>query len=408
MKKNIRLVFSVLLSVLALSACNSTYEESKGLTCAENGIEEICFPEVGLEEKTLKYSKGSLGDNGGTNNSMPPFDTDKFSGKIEDIFYAGDNRILVYADSLCLYDMEEQNIVGEFSINEGRVVEREFFSTTDGYAMVGVIYGDSSDSLSSSGRTIKCWLFDKNFKCWKTIDMVDLILKEEDFMVFAAAVSQDSKKLGIVGNNALYLYNIETDTLRQVFDYNKTDYADIVMVNSVGFIEHDEKLVFTGMATNLENSENIPIYGLISVEGKQPVCHKVTEYELTDEMIIQDDEIWFPEAFDKATGKMLVTNTNGEIMRIVNFEGEDTGADGIFGSDCGEHMATIEWVSEQGCWRVRIYEAFNGELRHEQMIKLDKQGYAAIICKVRILDERNECIVVAGKNQETQIFSFFF
>ena len=48
-------------------------------------------------------------------------------------------------------------------------------------------------------------------------------------------------------------------------------------------------------------------------------------------MILFENEIWFPEAFDKATGKMLITDTNGKTIRIVDFEGEDTGADGVFG-----------------------------------------------------------------------------
>lgn len=59
-------------------------------------------------------------------------------------------------------------------------------------------------------------------------------------------------------------------------------------------------------------------------------------------MILFENEIWFPEAFDKATGKMLLTDTNGKTIRIVDFEGEDTGADGVFASDNGKYIATIQ------------------------------------------------------------------
>ncbi len=72
-------------------------------------------------------------ENGQNSDNIIPFDSRKFSGDIEDIFYAEDSHILVYADKFQLYDTAADTMTGEFSVNEGRVQERAFFSLSGGY-----------------------------------------------------------------------------------------------------------------------------------------------------------------------------------------------------------------------------------------------------------------------------------
>ena len=59
-------------------------------------------------------------------------------------------------------------------MEEGRVLERDFFILSDGYALIGATYGNSSSQLSSSVRSLKCWYFDKNFVWQRTVDLVNL------------------------------------------------------------------------------------------------------------------------------------------------------------------------------------------------------------------------------------------
>lgn len=345
-------------------------------------------------------------ENSSTSLSNTAFINEKlFEGGIEDLYYAGEDQLLVYANDFYLYDMEKAAVIAKYFVNEGRVVERKFFRTTDGYAIIGTIYGDSA---AADGRSVKCWLFDQNFTCIKTIDLIKPLSKKSDPYLLAAAVSADGKNIAIAGNNALYLYNYANNTIDRLFAYTHTKYADELLVNEVYFTGQDEKIVFTATAFDESTSANTPVYGLVSIDGSDLVCHTASDYTLTDEIIVQPDELWFPEAFDNATGKLLVTNTNGQRVRTINLEGKDTGADGIFGSTDGKYIATIKWQDKQTGWKVRIYDAANGKIVHEELCKLTQKNYSAIACKVRILDEQRKCIVIAGKEQETQLFYFSF
>lgn len=347
-------------------------------------------------------------NSGGSTGSIAQFDAAQFRGGIEDLFYAGDDQVIVYADDFYLYDRKTESVAGTFSVSEGRVSLRKFFRTADGYALIGNVAVDASASLFSGGTSKKCWLFDENLSCTKTIDLGELIARENDPFALGAAVSGDGESIAVAGNNALYRYDIAQDSLYMLFDYDETNYADYMTVNQLAFTGSDEKIVFEATALDSATNGNTQIYGLVSVDGSDLVCYTVSDYALTDEIIVQSDEIWFPEAFDQAAGKLLVTDTDGKRLRVVDLEGEDTGADGVYGSTNGEHIATKEWLDEEGSWRIRIYDADSGEIVHEELCKPTRENYSTTYCKVRILDEQQECIVIAGREQETELFSFSF
>lgn len=405
MKKNLFLCCLMSVCVFAISACGSSPDRVEKIVQDVRVGEKIPATEFNLAEA----SSGEQTENSLSQGSITQFDSGKFSGDIEGILYAKDSRILVYADHFQLYDIAADAMIGEFSVDEGRILERKFFSLSDGYALVGAVFGGaSSSSFSSDVRNLKCWYFDKNFVCQKTVDLSALVSESGDAMAFSAAVSEDGNKIGITGNDAVYLYDVTASRLGVLFHYNEAGYAQKVSVSELGFVNRGGKLVFTGSVPMSGGSENVPFYGMVSADGSGLVCHTSSGYELSNEMIPFENEIWFPEAFDKAAGKMLVTDTNGQTIRIVDFEGEDTGADGVFASDHGKYIATIQWMPKQSCWRVRIYNATSGNIVHEQMVEVDEEKYSSIVCKVLILDEWNECIVVAGRNQQTFISSFFF
>lgn len=397
--------FVILAGAFALSACSNSLDRAEKIVQDEDSKEGI----YATESDPAKTLSEEQTENRQKSDNVIPFDSRRFGGDIEDIFYAEDSHILVYADKFQLYDTAADTMTGEFSVNEGRVQERAFFSLSGGYALVGALYGaEFNSSLSSDVRALKCWYFDKDFVCRQTIDLSGVVIEGGDCFAFSAAVSEDGEKIGIAGNDALYVYDVASGRLTPLFRYNETGYADDMMVSELGFAEHGEKLVFTGSALMADSTENVPLYGMVSTEGSGLACYTSSEYELSDEMILFENEIWFPEAFDKAAGKLLITDTNGKTIRIVDLEGEDTGADGIFASDNGKYIATIQWISEKSCWRVRIYDAIDGNIVHEQMIEIDEERYSSIVCKVHILEERNECIVVAGRGRQTFISSFFF
>ena len=135
-------------------------------------------------------------------------------------------------------------------------------------------------------------------------------------------------------------------------------------------------------------------------------------YALSNELIAYEDEVWFPEDFLNATGKLLVTDPTGQIIRTVELEGEDTGKDGVFGSDTGKYLATAAISKDaddwNGGWRVRIYDAETGKTVWEQNVGTDVSAYQGLSCSVRILDGPRECIVICGRGQNTVTAAYFF
>ncbi|MDE7184314.1 MAG: hypothetical protein K2O40_07550 [Lachnospiraceae bacterium] len=270
MKRPFFSYFVILVCAFALSACSNSLDRVEKIVQDEDSKEGIYATESDLA-KTLSEEQTEKSQNF---DNIIPFDSTKFSGDIEDILYAEDSRILVYADKFQLYDTAADTMIGEFSVKEGRVQERAFFSLSGGYALVGALYGaESSSSLSSDVRALKCWYFDKDFVCRQTIDLSSLVIEGGDYFAFAAAVSEDGKKIGIAGNDALYVYDVASSRLTPLFHYDETGYAKDVMVNELGFAEHGEKIVFTGSALMADSSENIPLYGMVSTEGNGLVCH---------------------------------------------------------------------------------------------------------------------------------------
>lgn len=361
-----------------------------------------------VEQKT-EESKEDQESTQMTGDEFSLFNLTKFNGGIEDVLYAGNNKLLVYGDIFYLYDCVEDTVIGQYDVEVGRVAERNFFPISDGYALVGATYGNSSNEMSTSVRSLKCWYFDSNLALQSTVDLVDLVKEQGDYMAFAAAVSSDGDKIAITGMQALYLYDVSENSTTKVFDYDiQTELIKSISVSEVCFTEQSGKLAFVGTALLNGKSSVDPMYGTVSLDGSNLVYQTSSEYSLSDEIIAYTDALWFPEAFDLATGKMMITDISGKNARIVDFEGSDTGADGIFGSDHGKFIATITGWSEGSGWRIRIYDSANGKIVCEQNMELDGEKYSTIVCKVRILDEMKECIVVAGRNQETIVYPFFF
>ena len=87
----------------------------------------------------------------------------------------------------------------------------------------------------------------------------------------------------------------------------------------------EERLIFTGIAIPEGQSDSVPIYGTLNTDGSGLDCHALSDYALSSELIAYEDEVWFPEDFLNATGKLLVTDPTGQIIRTVELEGEDTG-----------------------------------------------------------------------------------
>lgn len=402
----------------------------------QNAADSGAFPENGSPEA----------DGNARQSSDRLFDSGMFPGKIRDLKYAGPGRLLVCADSLFLYDAAADQIIGEYTFPEDDVQIYDFYAISDGYALFGELPENTADGTAQSSEKedssseyvkkseftgivtitgneegLRCWIFDETLSLRRSLDLHRLLKAQgyEEPMA-TAAISRDGTQIAIAGISNLYLYHVDEETLRVLTDRRTTSgslrYVDPSMVRFTGRKEAsspaEERLIFTGIAIPEGQSDSVPIYGTLNTDGSGLDCHALSDYALSNELIAYEDEVWFPEDFLNATGKLLVTDPTGQIIRTVELEGEDTGKDGVFGSDTGKYLATAAISKDtddwNGGWRVRIYDAETGKAVWEQNVGTDVSAYQGLSCSVRILDGPRECIVICGRGQNTVTDAYFF
>lgn len=391
-----------------------------------------------------------------TDSSVPPqedisgslFDSSKFAGEITSVKYAGPGRLLVCADHLSLYDAQTDQIVGEYRFSEEGVQLGDFYALSDGYALFGefsentagsaeaVPEGESGSAeyaaqdfatgmveVTGNEEGLRCWIFDRQLGLQRSIDLHGLLREQGyDENEMSAAISKDGTQIAICGIRRLYVYDVEKNTFRVLLDVDSgTESKGLryISASKVRFTGREgssssdaEGLIFTGIAIPEGRSDSVPIYGTVNPDGSGLNCRTVSGYALSDEIIAYENEIWFPEDFQYAAGRLMVTDRTGQVIRTVDLEGEDTGKDGIFGSDTGKYIATAgipgdinEW---DGGWRVRIYDAESGKIVWEQSVGTDTSAYSGLSCRVRILDGPRECIVICGRDENTVTSAWFF
>lgn len=409
---------------------NEKENGEKGDFAAEGGR----IPETGGEAGQLGNSAQTLGNSEGNQGAVSLFDAGRFQGKIRSIKYAGAGKLLVYAEKLSLYDPEADQVLGEYQFPEGQISLDRLCLLSQGYALFGEVEqkrgtgNDSGSSLSFAESTdhqegMRCWIFDEKLNLKESLDLHRLLKDQEkkDEVEFSAAVTKDGKQIAIAGIRRLYLYQTEENAFRILLDTDsdaKSGNLKNITVTSVCFSgeaagsSRQERLIFTGIAIPEGKSESVPVYGTMNPDGSGLDCHTVSDFALSQDLLIYEDEIWFLEDFQNAEGKVLVTDQSGKVLRTLKLEGEDTGKDGIFGSDQGSYLATLaipnltdDW---KGGWRLRIYDSGSGKILWEQNVGMDTETYTGVSCSVKILDGLRECIVTCGRGENTHTEAYFF
>lgn len=392
------------------------------------------IPGISQEDAASQAHTGTLTEN------------DSITGRITAVEYAGSGNLFVCADSLYLYDEAADQILGEFAFSGEAPFLHGFFPIEGGYALFGEYPEDPTGSAKAGGQDgtsvfamesaerpgitaitdnqegLRCWLFDEQLTLQKSLDLHGLLREQEyNETELSVSISRDGTLIAVccAGGKA-YLYHMadgtfsllaeaDSDTKSGIFRYINPTY--------IHFTEQSgsspaERLLFTGIAIPEGQSNSVPVYGTMNADGSELNCQALSDYALSGEMIAYENEIWFPEDFQYAAGKLFVTDPAGQKIRLVQLEGGDTGADGIFGSDTGEFIATIAVLGDisqwNGGWRLQIYDAESGKIVWEQNVGTDTGAYNGVSCNVRILDGQRECIVTCGRGQNTDTTSYFF
>lgn len=217
------------------------------LSACGNSKEDMNSPESGSTIGTFQSQKDNSSENTGNessdNNTVNPQNGDAgentadaggnvqspagvgsvnssaFSGKVSDCYYADDNRIIVAADKLYLYDTQKGESIASVDISLYGLYVQTY---SDGYFVVGRGNGDSNNGslmTSQSSDGINGYLLNRDFNIVDAISFQELL--SDDFVLGTAdvAISQDGKQIAFGGIRGLYLYDISTKKVSTILPH---------------------------------------------------------------------------------------------------------------------------------------------------------------------------------------------
>lgn len=327
--------------------------------------------------------------------TVHPLENADFAGKISSCIYAGENKVLVVADELNLYDVQSGQTVATAPISTQTVVAHSF---AGGYLIVGM--GDSG--------MMGC-LYDETLSNGREIVFGDLL--KEDFVTSeqCVAISDDGGTIVISGLNGLYLYNVSSATLTKLITYgedSKVNSMQISTIESLAFTGANE-LAYLGIGNSFpirDGETGFSIYGTINMDGTLSIT-KNASYKAS-ELFVGKDVIVMPQSFDQNNGTLLIADKASRKERTYSFSTSDEGKDGVFCSDNGDYFATAVLGNDL---TIRIYDAHTGELCHTEAISDPDDTYFIRVPQVLMLDHTKTCIVLLGRgiNEVDTLISTF-
>jgi len=341
----------------------------------------------------------------------------EFDGGIRNICYAGEGRILIQANALWLYDMEDQRMVGQYTVEEGTVRGLEVFPVPGGYLLTGEMI-NSTEGMESkktglsqgmgSGRRVRCWCFDQNFLWQKTLALDELFTDIMDRVSLTASVSPDGNQIILKGNDALYIYHMDTEKLDKLVIEDTWDLksdGEGLLIFEARFGHEGKDLIFSGLKAGDGGSASA--YGKIGLEGEGVLWNTIPDYEMSGDIMLCQEEVCFPAVYGKAEGKLFLVEETNFSGRILALDTDDR-ASGVFSSDHGRYIATVSSLKNKKGWRIRIYERTSGEKICDRNVEADDEKYFYRTPKICVFEEQNQCIVLNGADGDSLIYSFTF
>ena len=339
------------------------------------------------------------GSGGPAGSTFAGLDAAAFDGGVERLFYAGDGKLLVYADDLQLYDTCTGTTLARYTFEGERLSRMDCTPLEDGYAVIGyqpakTEGGSGLIAAATSAGSTNCYLFDRSLGSVDVLSLEELL--PEESVIMAASVSPDGEWIAFSTLDGLYLYSIEGGDVRTVIEDPLSGGEGIGVIGAVAFTQKGTRIAFLGDR-----------YGSVALDGSDLICGEPQGYAMGDQMIGYDTAVWIPEDFTKASGRSLMLDGACREPRIVDFAQGDTGRDGVYGSEQGRYLATAALL-ETGV-RLALYDASTMELiATKEFWDADSSYFARAPRSVCILDDARAGTILCGYDQHTVAFDFSF
>jgi len=337
-------------------------------------------------------------------------------GKIEGIYPAKGNRVLVIASQMSLYDLTTGEIIATVP-KEGlggvRVIPFD-----GGYAIIGQAAAQgTTDGLTEAGGApeIRAVIYDDQLEKQEDIAFSGLMAKGE-FLIDtqAVAMAPDGKSIAFATLRGLTLYNRVNKTTTKLIDLaaqEEETRLGISVIEQLGFTNDGYTIAFKAQSFDVPAVLDKPSFdtvGTVNVDGSGLANIKPEGYA-PKELTSYPAKLLVAEDFKTASGRMMVMESKSKEQKIYNLSAPQEGGN-IYGSDNGRYFASS--IEGKDGWTVRVYDADSGVMVKEESISNDGQELYGIndpmLC---VLDDTKTCIVLLGQKQpdvETKIATFLF
>ena len=327
MKTKFMCMILMLAFALNLSACGNSKEN---MNSSENGISiDMTQSE---KDKALENIGNESSDNNTNNTKVGTVNDSAFSGKIKGCYYADDNKIIVAADKLYLYDTQKgENIASADIFLEELCIQ----TYSDGYLIVGQEIGGGNNGsfmTSQNSQGINGYILSKDFKIEDTISFNGLL--SDDFILGTAdaAISQDGKQIAFGGLQGLYLYDASSKKVSTILNYSEDGRANNMQISTIDCLAFTDNktLAYVGAGTSSSGGgDGISIYGTVSIDNANLSITRKADYEV-GEVQRGGNLLVMPQSFNKNNGTLLMFDTVSNTEKMMTFSSSGEGKDGVF------------------------------------------------------------------------------
>ena len=394
----IKSIYMILVFTLSfiLTACGNQGEE-----VSLSGTESTSFFEkenhsstTQEEQSVMEKEDDAQNQNAGSQNDTVQIpmgtgmiDSSAFSGKVTGCYYADEEKIIIAADKLYLYDTQSGKRLANADICLQELNVQTF---SKGYLVAGRESGNSSSEF-------KAYLLDKDFNVENTISFNGLIDNDFVLSTVGISVSDDGTQIAFCGMQGLYLYDMSSQKVSTVLNYSENAVANnmrILVIDSITFISN-KSLVYTGSGINIGDSGNgFSIYGTVSVDNATLSITNNASYEVA-ELQKGGNLLVMPQSFNKNNGTLLMFDSASSTEQFMKFESDSEGKDGVFCSQNGNYVATAS-LSDTSV-NIKIYDTVSGKVIHTEKVENSNSTYFLRIPQLLVLDDSKTCIVILGR-----------
>ena len=365
-----------------------------------------CTDDSKMNEEPLTNEDEPLANEGETSPFIPSVDVSdlEIEGRIEQIYYAHDNNLIISADKLYLFDTKKGQILN--AVPKEDFQEEKFSIIDNGYVAVrNKINSQSGNIMMTDGDiTTEAVFYNKNLETVSQFDFNQLFENSNTFLLLdGITFSSDGKQMAYATSLGLYLYNFDTGNNSRIIDLASEDLkarSGIINFEKVSFTEDNQRLAFKGQSFDIpvtENSVSFDTCGIVNTNGSILMNEKYSSFNCK-RLTAYNDVLLYTEDPSAASGKTLVMDIPSTESKVYNLKDKKESGN-VFGSNTGEYFATSV-ITETG-WIVRIYNMETGELEAEQQISNEGvTRYMEHDPIIFVMDDTRTFFVLLGSKQD--------